>query len=299
MPTTPKNVSTTINYVLPFKLSCVLLLIALSFQVHSQQHIIKVGVFSDQLTLLENLTHTQDCPEISASNIGENQMLLEYLIICNLLKNSDTQVDFVVEGYPVVPRLITALSEGDIDISGFGIWRNESKGYGLIRSQPLLKPFQFSKGLYVTEQTLNKLEQQPVINVKSMVAVSNHNWTYDWQLLNCEFEHVLHIDRYQQMFQMLALKRADVLPLAFGKNAQMTREEFGITLYPLKGMKLAFPDSTHILISPKTVNATRIKDHINTELTKLRAKQKLTSWYNNIGVIKQQVSEWRGLCARY
>lgn len=276
----------------------IVLLLLISLHCHGKELSIKVGVFTDQLSQLTTLTRHEDCPAVTLDNTGENQMLLEYLIICNLLQDDTTQINVELVGYPVVPRLVSGIATGEVDISGFGIWKKESQVAGILLSQPLLEPGEFSKGLYMTQASLEALETILPGNLATMIAVSNRNWTYDWQLLNCEFKQVLHIDRYEQMFQMLALKRADILPLAFGKNKAMTREEFGTTLYPVQGIKLAFPDSTHVLLAKDSPFANIWQDKINSRLTTLKQQRTLHGWYVDAGVIKPETQNWRGLCSQ-
>lgn len=266
--------------------------------VNSTPRIIRIGVFSDQIALLTELTKMQKCPAVSIAETGENQMLLEYLIICNMLLDADEQTSFEIIGYPVVPRLVAAISSGDIDVSGFGIWSNESQFPNILRSSPMLKKGEFNKGLYVTAQSKMSLSDYSPVPIDSLVAVSNQNWTYDWQILNCEFKRVMHVDRYEQMFQILARQRADVLPLAFGKNQDLSREEFGIRLLPIKGIKLSFPDSTHVLIAQQSPQKNILQNRIKASLAKLNSDGQLRQWYIKTGVINPMTDNWRPLCAK-
>lgn len=261
--------------------------------------VIKIGVFADQLPFLGQITQQQTCPEATNNRFGENQMLLEYLIICNLLTahTQDLLIEFV--GYPVVPRIVAALAAGEIDISGFGVWKKESGSHPEVElSPPLLASGQFNKGLYVTSKPKEPIKNTPARIPGQLVAVSNRNWTYDWQMLNCEFEQVLHVDKYEQMFQILAAGRADVLPLAFGKNKDMVRNEFGVTVYPLPGIKLSFSDSTHVLVSAKSKAVKLLKAAVEEGLTRLRQSGQLESLYVEVGVINPQTENWRALCKR-
>ena len=223
-------------------------------------------------------------------------MLLEYLIICNMLLAPDETTSFEIIDYPVVPRLVAAVNTGDIDVTGFGIWSNESQSPNVIRSSPMLDKGQFNKGLYVSAQSNIATKDHFMTPIESLVAVSNQNWTYDWQILNCEFKSVMHVDRYEQMFQLLAIKRADVLPLAFGKSKNLIREEFGIKLTPIKGIKLSFPDSTHILIAKTSPQSSILQKRLETGLAVLRSSGQLKQWYIETGVINTMIESWRPLC---
>lgn len=265
--------------------------------VMSPHRIIRIGVFSDQMTLIAELTKEHACPAVSIANTGENQMLLEYLVICNMLLDPDEQTSFEIIGFPVVPRLVAAINTGDIDVSGFGVWSNESQYPNVLRSSPMLSKGQFNKGLYVSAQSKISLKDHSTMSINSLVAVSNQNWTYDWQILNCEFEQVMHVDRYEQMFQLLARKRVDVLPLAFGKKQDLSREEFGIKLLPIKGIKLSFPDSSHVIMSQLSPLKNILKKRIETNLAKLNSDQQLKQWYIETGVLNTTTQNWKPLCA--
>ena len=259
---------------------------------------VNVGVFEDQLVFFEQLLSESDCPAYQQSAVGENQMLMEYLAICHQIQRSLPDTRFKLVGYPVVPRLLDGLVKNEVDVSGFGVWSGESEHPSVIRSVPLMPIGMFSKGLYVNDSTFQRLNSADDFHFNQLIAVSNENWTFDWQALECAGLKLVHVDRYEQMFQLLALGRADVLPMAFGAGTDLTRTEFGIQLYPIDGLKLVIPDSSHVLISTNSKLSKQLVDVINTGLTGVHQSGELMQWYAQTGVINPLTSNWTSICPR-
>ena len=51
------------------------------------------------------------------------------------------------------------------------------------------------------------------------------------------------------MIKMVGAKRVDYILHNFGSGADGSIEEFGVTLYPVQGIKFALPDSLHFFVS--------------------------------------------------
>lgn len=273
-----------------------LIVLCLGMTANAQPNVIRVAVFEDQVTLIQALAGPTMCRELEQIDVGENQMVFEYFLLCNLIKMSVPDAQFKLIGFPVVQRVVKALVDGYVDVSGFGVWFHESSSEFLLHSKPLLKKGEFSKGLYTTSEILTRYRQAGAPLLKSLIAVSNKNWTYDWQLLECSDLNVIHVDKYSQMFNVVKLGRADVLPLAFGGGNDLTRTEFGIKLYPLPGVKLVIPDASHYVFSKRSEYSLVVSTSLDASLDKMRENETLQGWYLKIGVVNPAVNKWATIC---
>lgn len=270
------------------------LLLILSAPVRSLE--IKIGVFSDQLSFISELFDDNQCPAIAPNLFGENQMIAEYLLICNILKAQHNSLSVELVPYPVSKRIVDAISRSEIDISGFGIWKNEANQSGVLLSAPLLRTGEFSKGLYTLPARAQQIDWFDSRLHPELTVVANMNWTNDWQALACTGMSRVHVGRYGQMFEMLARGRTDILPMAFGSDPQLIRKEFGIELHPIQGVKLIIDQSSHILVAKNTDNAESLLSDINQGLQRLRQKGAIAQTYVDVGVTNPIVSNWASLC---
>lgn len=271
------------------------ILLSISFSPTAEA--LKVGVFQDQLALIQQMIQQDSCPALSPQRYADNQMLAEYLIFCHALAESGLDHSIELVPFPVVSRMVDALDAGGIDLSGFGVWFKESQKPNILQSSALLNVGEFSKGLYALKSTRDKINWPEDSDFIGLIAVANSNWTYDWQELSCSKMRLLHVGKYEQMFSMLALKRADILPLAFGSGENLKRQEFGVELYPVTGVKIPMKDSAHILVSKHNSNAAELLKAINQGLDALRKKQLIQNTYHSAGVVNPQVKDWAAICA--
>ena len=266
----------------------------------AQVQSLRVAVFTDQLQNIKQHLNDNNCAPLEAHRYRENQMVMEYLLVCNTLLDLLPNLTLELIDYPVALRAVNAVANGEADITGFGVWAGESQQVGIIRSIALLQAGEFHKGLFVTGQTLEtlngNLSNGMGIDLKSLVGVSNKNWTYDWALLKCGLADVVHVDRYEQMFQLLERERADVLPLAFGKTSVESRKEFGISLYPIPGYKMAIPDSSHYLVSSNLSYGFSLIKAINKRLIHMRESGSLMEHYFAVGAVNPAVRAWQSIC---
>ncbi len=270
-------------------------LLCLSYQVHGLE--VKIGVFSDQLPLIQKLTGETRCPPITPSQFGENQMIAEYLLVCNILNKAHPSLSIELVPYPVAKRIVDAVARSEVDLSGFGVWKNEASQPGVLISSPLLNKGEFSKGLYALPQRAKQIDWfNSTARHSKLIVVANMNWTNDWKALGCTKLNRVHVGQYEQMFKMLALGRTDILTMAFGSDPQLIREEFGIELHPIIGIKLEIDQSSHILVSSNSKNALALLNDINSGLTQLREQGVITQMYRDVGVTNPIVSDWVSLC---
>lgn len=258
----------------------------------------RVAVFADQIRYLEPMLDGDRCLGLDEAEFGENQMLLEYLFVCHLLTNAFEEAEIELVGFPVVRRVVDELAAGNVDISGFGVWSQEGENPQVYQSAALLQKGEFTKGLFVKASTQARFTSELKGDLSALVAVSNENWTYDWAALECAGMRVLHVNHYEQMFNVVGAERADLLALAFGSDSSLEREVFGISLSPLENYRMVIPDSNHILVSKKFPDAERLMKVLNMGIDSMRMSNTLRDRYREVGVLNPHVSEWQSICAR-
>ncbi len=270
-----------------------LLLFSVSTSLDARSVSVKVGTYQDHQKAIENALGEEACPPLNRVQLGENQILAEFLIFCNALKYSTNTYQLSVSIYPNNSRMLNDLEEGVIDSTAIGIWRNEARLEKLAISSPLFRNNEFVKGLYSTKAVLRKIKY--LDQLKSAATLTNQNWHHDWAILECAGLQLLHVSYYEQMFNMIKLGRGEFVPITFGPNTDMERNQFGIRLYPFPNYKMVFADSTHFVVNTSTPKGKQLLSDLQGGLAKLRADGQIEDAYERIGIINKAVANWSPL----
>lgn len=252
---------------------------------------INIGIYQDHETVIKPYADKGLCPSIQDSEFQENQILLEYAILCHAFKLSGLNATFNLAAYPINTRVLNALQVGEIDVSAMGVWLEEIRSAKVNNTVALLRSNEFEKGFYTTPEKnafIDSLEK-----AKSSITLLNRNWTLDNAKLKCAGFKIVHVNLYEQMFQMLSKNRGDLIPITFGTKNNLERKVLDISLFPVNGVKMVFSDSTHFAISKLSQHASLIQNHLNRGIARLRELNLITLGYQKVGIINENVKDWQ------
>lgn len=256
---------------------------------------VDVAVFEDHASVINQYIQSDNCPTLENTELSDNQMLAEYLIFCNALVVANFQHKIRLVPYPVAQRVLQAIKKEEVIASSFGLWRSQIEKYQIQPATFLLEKNQFSKGFYTSKQRKQSLPKASFQQLKDLVVVANKNWLQDWEALECTKSIHLHVNQYQQMFNMLELGRADLVPLTFSAREDLRREAFGITLYPVDGIKITFNDSLHFGVNTQSAIGKKLYQALESGLKTLHSKGVIQSTYERLGITNPKVESWRDL----
>lgn len=267
----------------------------LCFSTNSIGDEINVAVFGDHHVIIDEFNKQGQCPKIESFDFGDNQMLAEFLILCNALQLANLKSEIKLVPYPVATRVLAAIAKGDVHMSGFGVWQEEATEQKLATSKQLLGKNEFTKGLYTRRELSIKYRDFDKVNTSDLIAVANQNWKKDWQALKCTGLNLLHVNQYHQMFNLVNIGRAEMLPLTFGVHEDLERNVFNIALYPINGVKIVFEDSLHFAINTQTEKGKRLLTALNIGLSKLAKSGVINDVYQRLGITNLKTKSWRKL----
>ncbi|MEW9796521.1 hypothetical protein [Alteromonas sp. CYL-A6] len=271
----------------------------ISFAGHTSHPPVNIvaGTYQDHIPEIAGFVERYGCQHPDVANFGENQILAEYLIFCTALSLSERQYTIRLLGFPINTRLVDGINDNLADISAVGIWKDEAERQGTETSAPLFRSGEFIKGLYTTKANLDRFSNTESLD--NAVVLANQNWTFDWEMLNCTSLRAIHVDQYENMFRMLLAGRGDVIPLTFSNRIDLKRDQFGIALYPVAGVKLVFPGTTHFVVSNRTPRSKMLLEDVNTGLRQLRENGVIERVYARLGITTSRVSDWQhiGQCS--
>lgn len=254
--------------------------------------VIHVGSYQDHVAKVREFIARNGCQSLEEADIGQNQILAEYLIFCNALKLADTRYRIKLYAYPLNARILDDVAQGFLDASAVGIWRSELAGASSLASAALLKRNQFEKGLYTTKANLRTLNGKTSLNGK--VVLANSNW-FEWRMLQCSDLKPVHVGQYENMFGMLHANRGDLIPLTFSNQPGLERHHFNVPLYPVTGVKLAFADSTHFAVRDTADNTNALMTDLNAGINQLRQDGRIEDVYRRLGLINPAAESWTAI----
>lgn len=253
---------------------------------------LKVAVFADHFKVISTTFNNKGCVDTDQYVISDNQMLAEFMILCGALQQLEYDALELIP-YPIVDRALEGLVKGEIDLIGFGVWQHDAIKYRLLLSEAILDRGEFTKGLYSTEDVIEKYSKSGTQYFEELIVVANKNWVHDWAALSCTGLNLLHVDRYQQMFSLVEKSRAEFVPLTFGSKPRLMRKEFGISLYPMPNMKIAFDQSLHFVVSPVSKEKEALLEVVNKGLSLFSESGKITRVYTRLGLINEKTKNWK------
>lgn len=253
--------------------------------------VLHLGTYQDHTAAINNFVSEHGCQSLEEAQVGENQILTEYLIFCNALARVDAHYDIRLTGYPINERMLDDLAAGNLDATAVGIWSNEATDDKLSKTAPLFRENEFVKGLYTTAAMKHKFSSFD--DITRALTLTNQNWHLDWELMKCAGLTLIHVNQYEYMFNMLARGRGELIPLTFSNKPLMQRQPFENALFPIEGYKLVFPDTTHFVLRKQNTNAPGLLEQLNNGLAMLREDGAIQSVYQRLGLLNTRVGNWK------
>lgn len=262
-------------------------------QVNASKTKIKVAVFEEHFLLIIKIHREFGCTNKAIDYDPTNQMVTEFIILCQALQAAGNKYSLIPVPFPLHKRVFQQLYNGSIAVSGMGMWLNDADVTKVHLSIPLIRPKEFTKGLYYNpknQKVINNIHNFPFSNLD---AVINTNWQIDYRSLTCAGFTVAHADRYKAMFRMIEKGRVDIVPHAFTHLPEMQLEKGKQTLVPIPGYKIEFDNSLHFFISKKHKLANTLNQDINIGLNILRKQGKISKIYQKLGIIRPETASWK------
>lgn len=129
----------------------------------------------------------------------------------------------------------------------------------LYESDALLPHGGYEKGLYTTSDKARTLAVARLDDLRALSAVTSETWIVDWRTLkNLPFKTLYAAPNRPTQFRMVAGGRADVTLQDFSAMPDLSIEEDGQRLYPVRGVKIALAGTRHFFISSKHADGARV-----------------------------------------
>ena len=135
----------------------------------------------------------------------------------------------------------------------------DAKRGDLYESDALLPHGSYEKGLYTISDKARTLAVKHLDDLRALSAVSSETWIVDWRTLkDLPFKTLYAAPNRPTQFRMVVAGRADVTLQDFSAMPDLSIEEDGQRLYPVRGVKIALSGTRHYFVSARHPDGARV-----------------------------------------
>lgn len=272
-----------------FKSIILLLFVTTSF---SQE--LKIVLPSDVYKDYEKFLAGRD-PHAITDYTGEfsRRDVVEVVLMLKALRKGGIEVPIKISQLDSYARILIEVEKGNFALCANTVWKRDIDTNKYFVSNETLRDGEFYAGLYANLENKSFFEITKKHDIKKFKAVSNSAWSSDWQVLSSlELSSLQDVKQWEQMVRMVHHKRVDFLLAPFQTNKDMTLKFENITLYPLKGYKIALPGARVFIASKKYPGSVDIFKAFNQGLDELIQSGEIQKAYEQAGFINKATTKW-------
>lgn len=240
----------------------------------------------------------RDPLEITDYRVGDakfKRVLIEMLIMKQALLLGGYKGEVIY--YPVNEHfklLMKHFKSGKVAMSSESLPYQSLKPYlkDLRISEPMIRRGEYVVGLYTSADNSRALAST-ISDVQNLSAVSNRNWTSDWQSLEAmNLKDLQHSDSWRYIYKSVARQRADFTPFPF-RGGDMSFDSGSGKLLPIPGLKLVIRDSFHNVVSKCYPHSEQLITALNSGIKQLRDQGRIQQAYTQANFFVDKVKDWQ------
>ncbi len=259
---------------------------------------INIGMHTGSFDKYDMKSIENVCEELRLFDDEPNhRMAIELILMCEAFAAANVKVDINVSPVPNYNRALRDANGGLIHTIAETVWSSSLTNFqDLYITQEVIRFGEFEKGIYTSPgHPLQKFKQTSLINFKDYSSVTFRHWEHDYKALREISGLVLTTIKFESLLNMLKAGRADFSLIEFPKNKSLEFTYYGVTVLPIKGVKVKVFDSRVFVISKKSKNSKEIFNALERGLTILRNEKRITPHYVKEGIITPAVKDWKVL----
>ena len=224
---------------------------------------------------------------------GGNQILNEWLLLCQAFRLGGIEENFVFVPIPSQERAIRELGKGSALMAGFTLWSRQFTPYQFAQSTPILKKGEFTKALYTSMDNRGKFEHLGIDALRKRSVLVNANWSVDVDALSC-FKNIYNTGvAYPNMLQMVADQKTDLILHNLSHRSDLVHKRGDIELAVVEGYLVALPDSLHFMLNKQYPNAATYFKALELGLQQLRQQKRIKRAYRSVAFFNDQTTGWK------
>ncbi len=224
--------------------------------------------------------------------------VVELVLLQQALHLGGLKTNFVFDYGPNYGRIIKQVRVGANVMAANSAWYSELVGYPdeLFISDAVIKDGEFEAGFYTLSTNLKALSVKEVSDFSTMSAVSNKQWTADWETLSeLKLKNLYNVVKWKSMVGMVIGGRADFLLAPFQVTPDLSFISRDTVFVPIPHIKLGLRGSRHFVLSRRHPDAERVKQALEKGLTEMLAQGTFRRAYTEAGFFNPKVKDWKKL----
>lgn len=235
---------------------------------------------------------TDDCLAVRAYP-GGNQILNEWLLLCQALRLGGIHNPIEFVPMPTQQRALRELAKGGAMLAGFTFWERDHDPSLLWQSSPTLQRGEFKKALYTNAELLPLLRQYSLMHLLEESVLVNSNWPVDDDALSCFQNRYITSTTYPNMLHMVSEGNISLMLHNLAHTEDFSHTSMGVRLEVVEGFLVTLPDSLHYLVSRNYPGSHKVLEAVNQGLDTLKAQGKLHQAYKSVAFFNSRVKDWQ------
>lgn len=221
--------------------------------------------------------------------------IVEQVLLLQALDKGGYKANIQLVHVNFYKRRIRLIEQGEVHLSATPLWLMDlTEAKNIFVTPALIKEGEFTAGLYIHAEKDTLLENQTLQQIRELHAVSNRNWSIDWQVLTeMDLAGLNHSGQFPLMALMLVKGRADFMMSAFYNSPDLSFIQGGEKFIPIPNVKIALPGSRHFALSDKHPDFEEIKQALIKGLAILTNEGTIQKAYTQCGFFNDKVKNWQ------
>jgi ABC-type amino acid transport substrate-binding protein len=151
----------------------------------------------------------------------------------------------------------------------------------------------YEKGLYTTKEKCNQYNIKSLSDLHRLTAVTSDTWAVDWRTLaGLGLANLFSAPTRPLQFKMIEGGRADFTLQDFSALDDLSIEEGGVRLYPIRNVKIALKGTRHFFINRNQPQSRAVFDAMQRGLKIMQKQGEIKRALVESGVMNMSVKNW-------
>ncbi|WP_370979423.1 hypothetical protein [Agaribacterium sp. ZY112] len=258
--------------------------------------IIASGSLTTEAFFYETRSKSRRCEDISSYSSPKlySRTSIELLLICQAFRAVDTNVAFKFISAPNYSRALELVKNGSAHLMAESTWEEDIDEQYFYSTEPIIRKGEYFKGIYTTEENLEKMEINSVEDLRAYTALTPTNWSIDVETLismGVTNRHAMQVP--QAVLKMIHSGRGDYTLSDFTKQHRMAITDGEENLYPVAGVKVRLPSERRFIVSKKSDPEGEIFSMLEQGVKKLRKDGSIERALHESGFINSDIEGWK------
>jgi len=229
------------------------------------------------------------------------------MLVCKALQLGGFNAPLSFNSMPNYSRSLFEAYKGTITIPGDSIWQSQISSKHFYTTPPIFTEGEFQKGFFALPDKRKEIEENININkekgiktiqtLQDYIVITSENWIFDLAAIKKLKLTYLSTTKTENMCNMIQRGRGD---LYFGELIMIGNKKIvfncnGLILEPIKGIKVAFTESRHFVVSKSISNSEEIYKALRRGLTILRESGEIENAFYPHTNNKNIIDSWLDL----